>query len=293
MTGTDSSEDSTLRILVVNADDFGLTPGVCRGILEAHRDGIVTSTSALTPAPAFDRHAPALRDSGLAAGLHLCAVGEDPPLLSAREVPTLVDQQGRFPLTWKQFLRRAIRRQVDPADLAREFEAQHAALTGAGIHPTHVDSHQNLHLWPAVGAAAITLAARHRIPVLRVTRTHERSPVSSGVKVLGARVTRRARRTGLVVPDAAIGLDTAGAVDAATLRSMIERLGRSGGHADLTVHPGADPDPDRDRYDWGYSWSGELRAVRSPDMDEHIRRNGLSLGTFADLAEAARFTPHR
>lgn len=74
----------------MNADDYGLTPGVCEGILRAHREGIVTSTSVLTPAPAFEAHVGALRDSGLAAGLHLAVVGEDPPLLSASEIPSLV-----------------------------------------------------------------------------------------------------------------------------------------------------------------------------------------------------------
>jgi predicted glycoside hydrolase/deacetylase ChbG (UPF0249 family) len=274
----------TDRILVVNADDYGLTPGVCRGIIDAHRDGIVTSTSVLTPAPAFGAHARTLRESGLAAGLHLCAVGEDPPLLSAREVPTLVDRNGRFALTWKQFVRRAVRGQIDAADLAREFEAQHAAVVESGIRPTHVDSHQNLHLWPSVSAVVIDLAVRHQIPVLRVTRTQALSPLSTGVRFLGARAARRARRAGLVVPDAAVGLDTAGAVDEVTLRAMIERLGKSRGHADLTVHPGEDPDPDRDRYAWGYSWPGELQALTSRGLREHVKSNGLSLGSFADLA---------
>ena len=53
----------TDRLLIVNADDYGLTPGVSRAILRAHRDGIVTSTSALALAPGFAHSAPALRDT--------------------------------------------------------------------------------------------------------------------------------------------------------------------------------------------------------------------------------------
>lgn len=120
----------------MNADDYGLTPGVCEGILRAHREGIVTSTSVLTPAPAFEAHVGALRDSGLAAGLHLAVVGEDPPLLSASEIPSLVDRRGRFPLSWRQFMAAAARGAIDPADLDREFSAQHERLTGAGIRPS-------------------------------------------------------------------------------------------------------------------------------------------------------------
>lgn len=275
------------RVLVVNADDFGLTPGVCDGILTAHRHGILTSTSVLTPAPAFARHAAALRDSGLAAGLHLCAVGEDPPLLGPAEIPTLVDRHGRFPMSWRHFLVRAAGGRIDADDLRREFEAQHEALRTEGITPTHVDSHQNLHLWPAVGSVAVDLAVRHRIPVLRVTGTDRRGPLSLGVRLLGRRLVRRARRRDLLVPDVATGLDNAGGVDENRLRDMISWVGRADGHGDITVHPGSEHDPDRERYRWGYTWPEELRALCAPGMREHVSHSGLELGSFVDLVLAS------
>lgn len=276
------------RILVVNADDFGLTSGICEGILRAHDRGVVTSTSVLTVGPAFASRAAALRDAGVPAGLHLCAVGEDPPLLTSGEIPTLVDDRGRFPLSWRQFVARAATRRVDPADLEREFDAQREALGQAGIVPTHVDTHQNLHLWPAVGDVVVRMAVAHRIPVLRVTRTRRWGPVSAGVRLLSSRVARRARSAGLTVPDQADGLDTAGAVDAERLRSMIDRFAAGEGHADVTVHPGADPDPDRVRYRWGYSWPRELEAVCDRGVAQHITATGFTLGSFRDLAEAAQ-----
>ena len=96
------------RLLIVNADDFGLTPGVSAGILEAHRNGIVTSTSVLAVAPAFEETAPALRraahESGIGVGVHLAAVGEDPPLLPRSRVASLVDAEtARFPSPGKIF----------------------------------------------------------------------------------------------------------------------------------------------------------------------------------------------
>ncbi|MDP9418579.1 MAG: ChbG/HpnK family deacetylase, partial [Actinomycetota bacterium] len=79
------------RLLIVNADDYGLTAGVSRGILRAHREGIVTSTSVLAVAPGFATTVGWLGESPqLDVGAHLAAVGEDPPLLSAAEIPTLV-----------------------------------------------------------------------------------------------------------------------------------------------------------------------------------------------------------
>ena len=79
------------RLLVVNADDMGLTPGICRAVLRGHTEGVVTSTSVLAVGAAFDDAAARLRDTpGLAVGAHLALVGEDRPLLSAAEIPTLV-----------------------------------------------------------------------------------------------------------------------------------------------------------------------------------------------------------
>ena len=81
-------------LLIVNADDFGLTAGVCQAILRAGECGIVTSTSALANGPALTVAATALRDSGLGVGAHLALVGHQGPVLGAQEVPTLVDRRG-------------------------------------------------------------------------------------------------------------------------------------------------------------------------------------------------------
>lgn len=274
------------RYLVVNADDYGLTPGVCRAVLEAHHAGVVTSTSALVNAPAFGEHVGELRSSGLPAGLHLCFVGEDAPVLSTAEVPTLVERDGRFPLTWKRFLARATRGMVDPNDLRLEAAAQYDALVSAGIAPTHVDSHQNLHLWPTVAKVATELACRHRIGVVRVAGTRRYGGSALGVRSLGALLRRRLGRAGLVAPDAAMGLDHAGHMTVGRLRDAISTLASTGGHADLTVHPGLEVDSDRSRYAWGYEWGAELDALTRPGFRNWIEMQGFTLASFDDLRSA-------
>ena len=157
--GDDVPAGSSNRLLIVNADDYGMTSGISNGIIAAFERGVVTSTSALTVAAAFDRHAQQLVDSGIPTGAHLAAVGEDRPLLSAREIPTLVDRDGRFPLRWREFVQRAATGRVDPSDLTREFRAQLTRLRDLGVNETHLDSHQNIHLWPSVARDVVDLAA--------------------------------------------------------------------------------------------------------------------------------------
>ena len=109
------------RLLVVNADDFGLTPGICDGILRAHAGGIVTSTTVIAVGPALAGRVEALHSSGLATGGHLTLVGEDPPLLSAAEIPTLVDDRGRLAPSWRTFVRRAALGRVDAEAFAARW----------------------------------------------------------------------------------------------------------------------------------------------------------------------------
>ena len=274
---------TALPVLVVNADDFGLTPGVSEGILRAGQDGVVTSTSVLTVAPAFRSHAAALRDSGLGVGCHVALVGEDPLLLGPGEVPTLVDAAGRPPASWRQLLRRWATGKVDPDDVRREASAQLAACRDAGLVVDHLDTHQHVHLLPSVGAVLVDLCATEGVGAMR--RPDAVAGLQAvGVRRLARRFADRARSAGVRVPDGFAGLDGAGHLGVPGMVAGVERLGGAGlTSAELGVHPGADPDPDRVRYAWGYDWAGELSAVTSPALRSAVERAGFRLGTFADL----------
>jgi predicted glycoside hydrolase/deacetylase ChbG (UPF0249 family) len=275
----------TARVLVVNADDYGLTAGVSRAIVRAHREGIVTSTSALVLAPAFASTASWLVDvPTLGVGAHLAVVGEDPPVLSAREIPTLVDRRGRLDLSWRRFIPRAAAGRVDPADVERELDAQVDVLASHGIEPSHVDTHQHLHLWPSVGRVVVGLAARRGIPAIRVTRSMARSPVAVAVRRLARELEARARAAGLRFAEASAGFDEGGSLAVSELVATIDRLGATGAaSAELGLHPGEGDDPDLARYQWGYRWGDELAAVLHPDARAAVARAGFRLGTYADV----------
>ncbi len=284
-----SSADAGPRVLVVVADDFGLTPGVCDGILRAHRDGILTSTSVLANGPALEDHSDELRRCGLPAGIHLTLVGEDPPVLEADAIPTLVDDAGRFPATWKAVIARFALGRVDPDDVRRELDAQVRRVRELGLTPGHVDTHQHLHLWPAVRDAVLDVAHREGIDVVRVPASRRIDPASIGVRVLARRLTRAAADRSFRTAGASAGFDGSGSMTTHRLVATIEALAASGSHAcEMWTHPGTEDDPARARYRWGYRWSEELDALCSTEAREAVERSGFVLGTYRDIGSTGR-----
>jgi predicted glycoside hydrolase/deacetylase ChbG (UPF0249 family) len=286
---TGSTGPTPERLLIVNADDYGLTEKVSRAIIKAHRSGIVTSTSVLALSPGFDRSVGWLREAPrLGTGAHLAAVGEDPPLLSSAEIPTLVDKKGRLRLSWKQFLPRAVAGRVDPDDLRREFAAQIERMQAAGLAIDHFDTHQNLHLWPMVRDVVMDLGEVYGIKTIRITRSSSHSPVGLTVRGLAHRLERRCRSRGWAFTRASTGLDEAGNLDLPSMIKALHRLAATRApSAELATHPGEPNDPDRQRYRWNYSWDAEFAALTSGTVRHAVKEYGFTLGTFADLADAA------
>lgn len=143
-----------MRWLIVNADGLGMGPGVNRGILDAHRDGIVTSASLLVDGPWSIEAARLCRDrTGLSVGLH------------AR-----VSSFGLRPAGGGRVARCR-------AELSRQFTRFKELM---GRVPTHLDSHGNVHDDPALAAVFLELADWWGVPL----RGH--SPVQHLPRPVGA-----------------------------------------------------------------------------------------------------------
>lgn len=281
------------RLLIISADDLGLTDGVSRAVARCHTEGVVTSTSLLAVGRAFGSAVRVLRDApGLDAGAHLAMVGEDPPLLTRREIPTLVDKRGRFPLTYRTVVARGLARRIDPDDVRREFTAQLQRIRAAGVHVSHLDTHQHVHLWPVVARVVTELATQEGIPAVRTPVSHRTLPVGFGVNALAARLRRTLSTAGLATTDDYTGLDEAGALDAARFQASLTELAATpkaadppnhGGSVEINVHPGEADDPGLARFSWGYRWADELDMLLAPRTRSLIDARRFRLGTFADL----------
>ena len=283
-----SASDDEQPILIVSADDYGLTERVSEGILDAHEHGVVTSASVIAVAPAFESAAKRLRDvPTLGVGAHFTVVGEDPPLLSAREIPSLVDKRGNFWPTWRAFVPRAAARRIDPDDLRREFTAQLDAIKSAGLVVDHFDTHQNVHLWPSVSDVLLELGDANDVHAIRVMRSSARGPVGITVRQLSRRLEAQLRERKWAWTGAATGLDEAGSIGLGEMVEAVGRLAATGASsAELATHPGLPDDPDRARYRWNYKWDAEFNALCSETVRIAIDELGFRLGTFADLPRA-------
>jgi len=152
-------------MLIINADDLGLAPGVTRGILELARSGGATSASLLPNLPGSAAALAAARDAGLDAGVHLnLCLGA--PLAPPEAVPSIVGSDGRF-LTAAAVTRRLALGRVRTREVAREWSAQIEYVLAGGTRPSHLDSHCHLHAYPPLYRLTLELARRYGIPGVR------------------------------------------------------------------------------------------------------------------------------
>ncbi len=278
------------KLLVVSADDFGLTDGVCRAVLRGHVEGVVTATSLLAVGRSFELATRMLADHpGLDVGAHLAIVGEDPPLLPAGQIRTLVDGRGAFPLSYRTVVARGLTGRLDPDDVRREFTAQLDRISAAGVVVSHLDTHQHAHLWPPVARVLVDLAVERGVPAVRTPHSGRLLPVGGAVNLLAGALRRRIDRAGLTTTTRYAGLDQAGAMDAAAFRAAVDDLAgavpAAGGSAEINTHPGEPDDPDLGRFEWGgYRWSDELTMLCDPATRALVSGLGYTLTSFRDLA---------
>ncbi len=280
-----------MKRLIVNADDFGLCASVNRGILEAHRDGIVTSATLLANAPGFTEAVALARGApGLGVGVHL-NLTRGRAVSPAAAVPSLLRGDGAFAHAPGGLALGLLRHQVALEDIRREWEAQIARVREAGITPTHLDGEKHVHLHPALLRVAIGLARAHGIGALRagaepglLARLAPANPQwykCLVLAVLGRRARRRAAAAGQRAPDRVLGVLDAGRLDGDRLGRLLGRIGD--GVTELICHPGYDSEELRRLVaDTGGGYllrarEAEVRALAAPGLRRALREREIAL----------------
>jgi len=154
--------------LIVNADDFGYSKGVNLGIIEAHANGIVTSTTMMMNMPEV-QHAVKLASAfpELDVGIHFVLTAGRP---MATDVPSLTDSEGNF---LKQL---ELLSHVTKTDIEKEYRAQLAAFLDLGLVPSHFDSHHHMHFDQRVYTVLEKLALEYDVPIRRPLEKYNQAP---------------------------------------------------------------------------------------------------------------------
>jgi hopanoid biosynthesis associated protein HpnK len=293
-----------VRRLIINADDFGLTAGVNRAIVEAHENGVVSSATLMANGQAFAQAVSLARSTPrLGVGCHVVLV-DGAPLLPQTQVHSLLDGSGksagdaRFREGISKFGALAMLGRLAADEIEAEATAQIRKLQASGIPVTHLDSHKHTHLFPRV--LRPLLQAAQRCGVRAIRNPFERIQGSQlaaspslwrrwaevGVLRGFARQFRDAvQQAGIATPDGTLAIVATGTLNDRLLRLMVENLPE--GTWELVCHPGYnDTDLRGIRTRLRESREQELRILTSQSTRDLLAANGVEMVSFRDLAGA-------
>lgn len=269
-----------MKRLVVNADDFGYTRGVNRGIVDAHTKGILTATTLMANGGAFDDAIELAKEhSSLDVGCHLVLIGGE-SLLGSREP---------LPHGISELLKRLAIRSIQPYD---ELRAQLEKILAAGIRPLHLDTHKHTHLAFPVLKAVARLSEEFRIPWVRRPFDFPLSgsgpvpwskrAISRSLQLLRSRFHSELSRHGCRTTDYFAGFQLTGYLRDQELAGLLRSL--PDGLTEFMCHPGYCSDelramPTRLKE----SRERELAALVAPETRAALKEYSIELVRYRDL----------
>ncbi len=281
------------RLLIVNADDFGIAESTNRAIAACHDAGVVTSATLMVNMPAA-RHAVALaRDRpDLGLGLHVnLTLGV--PVSDPSSVSSLIDVDGRF-FGRSDFERRAVLGKFRGAEVEAEIRAQMRRCAELGVQPSHFDSHQHVHALPGVMGPFLKAVGASRAPIrvpwvsVALTRSRRRAARSWVLEALNRRLARAAARID-VNYNAAFGsifdvVQRAEEISIQGYSSLLSALAGKTAPVELMVHPAETGSQDASGLTRISEIShAETACLLDPRFKALLREHGFSLTSFRAL----------
>lgn len=286
-----------MRRLIVNADDFGLTPGVNRAIAEAHERGIVTSTTLMANSGSFDEAVRlAKADSGWSIGCHVVLLDGN-PLIDPARVTSLVRRKdhGSFRDGVGGFAVRALTGWIDTEEVQAEVTAQIRKLQAAGIEVSHVDTHKHTHIFPAALAGVLRAARTCGVRAIRnpfeviaanyvrlqrgMWKRHAQLKTLNGFAGMFRRAVAKA---GLRTPDGTLGIVATGHLNPSLFDAIAENMPE--GTWEFVCHPGyVDGELGAIRTRLRESREQELAVLTAPETRKALQGRGIELISYKEL----------
>lgn len=279
--------------LLINADDFGLTPGVNRSIAELRQAGALTSATLMATAAYFDDAvALAKANPTLEVGCHVLLV-DATPALPAAQIPSLCPDGRQFRVTLTELVRDLYLGRVRAAEIEAEATAQMRRLQAAGLRVSHIDTHKHTHVFPRILRPLLRAAQACGIGAIRnpfepawARRATPASSLPRNAAVAALAVHRPAfarlvREAGLATTAGTIGVLATGTLNVInTVERLLAALPKTDAVWELVCHPGY---PDA-------ALGGVRTRLRGSRLKEHetllmlIPRSRVALGSWYSLA---------
>ncbi|HIP97625.1 MAG TPA: carbohydrate deacetylase [Anaerolineae bacterium] len=280
-----------IKQLIVNADDYGRTPGVTRGILRAHQRGIVTSTTVMMNMPyASESLRLAEEYPRLRVGVHLVFTSHY-PILPPEEIPSLVHGNGTF-YRPEELMERVI--EVDLGQLRAELRAQVELFLSTKRRPTHLDCHHGVYLYPPLFAVHVELAKEFGLP-MRVPLSPPETFAGREIPTIApdlppdklfrflAEDWRLVQEAGVSHPDHFVGrFFGAEALTVERLLRILEEL--PPGITEMMTHPGLADEQLLRESSYAVERERELELLCHPQVREKVAELDIELVNFSVLA---------
>src|SRR5258708_20297929 len=236
-----------MRRLIVNADDFGLTTGVNRGIAESHQRGIVTSATLMACGAQFEQAASLAKElPRLSVGCHVVLV-DGQPQMDPSAIPSLVTQGSNphFRISLAAFGALAAAGQLDERQIEAEISAQVRKLQAAGIAVSHLDAHNHTHVFPVVLRGMLRAAKNCGVRAIRnpfeplVFARFARWKRQFQLRMVSRfrqNFRRALEKAEIAAPDGCIGVAATGGLSEDSFRYLIQNLPE--GTWEFVSHPG-------------------------------------------------------
>jgi hypothetical protein len=282
--------------LIINADDFGRTRGVSDGIIRAHQEGIVTSTTAMMNmfGVAADLLKAKAEAPNLGLGVHLTFTAGR-PLLPTEWVSSLIDERGAF-LSQEAIIAKPTR--LDTGELESELKAQIKTFQNAtGQLPDHLDAHHFVHIVPQIFALYLDLADEFKLPI-RIPFPRREADLSiseQSPQLIGD--ARWSTIETLIRADwELLGIHTAVRStdrcwlnfhkDGVSLDSLLKMLDNlPGGTTELMTHPGLADEKLKTASTYNVQREKELAILIDPQVKARIQELGIELITYKGLSQ--------
>lgn len=282
-----------MKYLIINADDFGLHEQINKGIIKGHKDGIITSTSIMTTAPAFDEAVSLAKENpNLGIGIHLTLCTCVPPCLDRAKVVSLLGVDGNFLPSYVDFAKRFYTGGVKMSELEAELRAQFEKALSAGLNITHVDSHQHTHMLPIINSLVIKLCKEYNVKRVRVPK--EAYFFTGGYEVgLGRKIGRAGlsfcadmarpmvKKAGLKTTDHFFGMLAGCNLNTKLVGNIIKALPE--GTSELMTHPGLSQAILTKALPWDLHWENELAASLAEENKKLLQEYHVALTNFGRL----------